>query len=334
MSVSVATAPAFAGSDAPVLGADPEIVTHSAATTGSDRAAEYWTPERMAAAIPVDVTLDAPADTDGASEVTVGTPGRAAPAAPLDRSVDLDGARTDDIETGSIATKWSGPRKSPPASTSGRVFFVADDGGSYSCSGSTVNSDGKNVVFTAGHCVHGGGAGRAWFDAALWIFAPSYNEKKKNVTPFGWWTASQLWSLSGWVDSADRTFDIGAVVMQTDAAGTHIVDAVGGQGIEWNWPLVQDIYQFGYPANAPFQGKKLQYCSGFTYDDGGHVGINCNMTEGASGGPWLDDFDGTFGWLDSVNSWVFWDGAGVRYKWNGPYFGDAAADLYAAVEFL
>ena len=46
------------------------------------------------------------------------------------------------------------------------------------CSGSTVNSGGKNVVFTAGHCVHGGGAGRSWFDASRWVFAPSYNANK------------------------------------------------------------------------------------------------------------------------------------------------------------
>jgi hypothetical protein len=55
------------------------------------------------------------------------------------------------------------------------------------------------------------------------------------------------------------------------------------------------------------------------------------MTEGASGGPWLDDFNGTFGWLDSVNSWVFWNSAGVRFKWNGPYFGNNARDFYNTV---
>ena len=55
------------------------------------------------------------------------------------------------------------------------------------------------------------------------------------------------------------------------------------------------------------------------------------MTEGASGGPWLDDFNGSLGWLDSVNSWVFWNSAGTRYKWNGPYFGNNARDFYQAV---
>ena len=55
------------------------------------------------------------------------------------------------------------------------------------------------------------------------------------------------------------------------------------------------MYQFGYPVARAVQRRELQFCTGDTYNDGGHEGINCNMTEAASGGPWLDDFDGTFG---------------------------------------
>jgi hypothetical protein len=58
------------------------------------------------------------------------------------------------------------------------------------------------------------------------------------------------------------------------------------------------------------------------------------MTEAARGGPWLDDLDGAFGRLDSVNSWVFRDSNGNRYKWNGPYFGDGARNLYNSVANL
>lgn len=333
LSVTVAGAPAFAGIDAPDGPAAADLATYSAVNTRADLAAAYWTPERMAAAIPVPAAELAPSDQPTDIAGPQGEPGRAAPAVPLTATSLEDSALTG-LDTGSVATKWRGSRFSAPASTSGKVFFVADDGGNYTCSASTVNSGGKDVVFTAGHCVHGGGPGRSWFDASTWTFAPSYNAKKKNPTPYGLWTAWQLWSLSGWTDSGDRTHDIGAAVMQTDGWGTHIVDAVGGQGIEWNWPLEQHIYQFGYPARAPFAGKMLQYCSNWTYNDGGHEGIDCNMTEGASGGPWLDDFDGTFGWLDSVNSWVFWDGNGTRYKWNGPYFGEGARLLYEAVANL
>jgi V8-like Glu-specific endopeptidase len=216
---------------------------------------------------------------------------------------------------------------SAPAITSGRVFFVGSDGGNYSCSGSAVNSEGKNLVFTAGHCVVEGGKAK-WYNAQPWIFVPRYNNGN---APYGQWTARQLWSLNGWINDGNRTYDIGAAVMNTNASGQRLVNVVGGQGIEWNYPLVQYHFQFGYPARSPFNGSTLKYCTGTTYNDGGHQGINCNMTEGASGGPWLDDFDGTFGRVNSVNSWVFWNGAGVRYKWNGPYFGNGARDLYGLI---
>jgi hypothetical protein len=311
----------------------------NAAAKGGDRSAaadarsaatvvHYWTAARMRNAIPIETKLRAPGIASSMPASEKGAPGRiAAAASPAIVQKGLGAAATQLV--GSASGEWPGSSTSPPGSTSGKVFFTGDDGLNYVCSGSTVNSGGKNVVFTAGHCVHGGGAGRRYH--TNWAFVPGYRD---NVRPYGTWTARQLWTLNGWSNSGDRTYDIGAAVMNTDVLGRRIVNRVGGQGIEWNWPLVQFMYQFGYPQRTPFNGERLRYCTGTTFSDGGHEGINCNMTEGASGGPWLDNFDGTFGWLDSVNSWVFWDSNGVRFKWNGPYFGNGAMNLYNAVANL
>jgi hypothetical protein len=289
---------------------------------------QYWTAERMRSAIPIESTLGSVRHVAGPTPSDTGAPrrvGAAAPPALTQRGLTQEMARL----LGPSAVEWPGSTLSPPGSTGGKVFFTGDDGLNYVCSGSTVNSAGKNVVFTAGHCVHGGGPGRRYF--TNWAFVPGYRD---NVRPFGTWTARQLWTLNGWSANRDRAYDIGAVVMNTDGLGRRIVNRVGGQGIEWNFPFYQYVYQFGYPSRAPFNGQRQYYCTGATFNDGGHEGISCNMTEGASGGPWLDDFNGTFGWLDSVNSWVFWNAAGVRYKWNGPYFGNGAANLYNAVANL
>ena len=51
----------------------------------------------------------------------------------------------------------------------GRIFFVDEQGQDRSCTGSTINSAGKRIVFTAGHCVHGGGAGHRFFDPNKWV---------------------------------------------------------------------------------------------------------------------------------------------------------------------
>ena len=280
----------------------------------------YWTKERMLSAKPVPVP-----------KVDAATNAALSKAAPQGRAGSVNGTAprfSSSVrplaDPGATAASWAGSVWSPPGATSGKVFFVGANGGNYVCSGSTVNSGGKNLVFTAGHCVAEGGTGR-WYNTAPWVFVPGYNN---GSAPHGQWTARQLWTRPAWLNNANRAEDIGAAVMNTNSAGTRIVNAVGGQGIEWNYPLSQYQFQFGYPTRSPFNGQVLKYCTGQSYNDGGHNGINCNMTEGASGGPWLDDFDGTFGRLDSVNSWVFWNGAGVRYKWNGPYFGNNARDFY------
>ncbi|GAA0441648.1 peptidase [Actinoplanes capillaceus] len=284
-------------------------------------AAGYWTTERMLNAKPVPVPeLDAAANAKLSQQA--GPQGRAGKVDGAAGSTRGPGPIQQLADPGASAATWSST-SSPPGATSGKVFFVGADGGNYVCSGSTVNSGGKNLVFTAGHCVSNGSG--TWYNSAPWTFVPGYNN---GSAPYGRWTARQLWTRPAWHNGANRAEDIGAAVMSTNASGSRIVDWVGGQGIEWNYPLSQYQFQFGYPSRTPFNGQILKYCTGQSYSDGGHNGINCNMTEGASGGPWLDDFDGTFGWLDSVNSWVFWNSSGVRYKWNGPYFGNNARDFY------
>jgi hypothetical protein len=322
---SAAIACSFAGvasadaPDTPVAAPFKPSSTQTAA-----RITQYWTPARMRSAIPA----DGQAATSGLVEsVARGAAGRSTPA---QRSVFSDvkiPQSTRALLVGSTAAPWPGSATAPPATTSGKVFFTKA-GLNYVCSGSAINSNGKRVVFTAGHCVHSGGPNGAWH--TNWAFVPAYNN---GARPYGTWTAAQPWSLNGWINSSNRAYDIGAVVTNL-LNGRRLVNVVGGQGIEWNFPLVQYMYQFGYPSRAPFNGQTLQYCSNWTYNDGGFEGINCNMTEGASGGGWLDDFGGQFGWLDGVNSWVFWNAQGVRYKWNSPYFGNGARDLFNAVANL
>ncbi|GIE87668.1 trypsin-like serine peptidase [Actinoplanes regularis] len=318
------SAPAQAGPAAATRG----NVGTSVASATTRTAAGYWTAERMRNAKPVPLP-----EVDAATNARLSA--QAAPQGPTGR---VDGAADATVRQGPVArladpgataATWAGSSSSPPKATSGKVFFVGADGGNYVCSGSTVNSDGKNLVFTAGHCVSNGSG--TWYNSAPWTFVPGYDN---GSAPYGYWTARELWTRTAWHNGANRAEDIGAGVMNTNAGGTRIVNYVGGQGIEWNYPLSQYQFQFGYPTRTPFNGQVLKYCTGQSYSDGGHNGINCNMTEGASGGPWLDDFDGTFGWLDSVNSWVFWNSSGVRYKWNGPYFGNNARDFYNTVANL
>ena len=148
-----------------------------------------------------------------------------------------------------IPTTW------PPATTTGKVFFTTHNGENWSCSGSTVNSAGKDSVITAGHCVYGslGGEvpGEGWH--TNWIFVPGYDN---GYAPYGVWTAKELWTPTAYYDNQDEGDDMGGAVINTNAYGQHIVNVVGGQGFAWNWPSSEYVYDFGYPAAAPSTARR------------------------------------------------------------------------------
>src|SRR5690606_23245635 len=143
--------------------------------SASSETAGVWTEERMAAAVEA-----------GPSEPTYGP-------------TTLPEPGPKGSADGVLPTE---PRPLDIHSMSGRVFFVDDRGEDHSCSGSTVNSGNKRLVFTAGHCVHGG-AGRDWFDVDEWIFVPNFH----SGSPHGQWHAYQLWTKTGWIDG-DRAYDV------------------------------------------------------------------------------------------------------------------------------
>jgi V8-like Glu-specific endopeptidase len=235
---------------------------------------------------------------------------------------------------GSTGQPWYGNFWAAPATTTGKVFFQDHTGGNWVCSGSLVNSNGKDLVITAGHCVYGtaGGeipAGETWH--SNWVFAPDYSN---GWAPFGYWYAKQLWTLTNYVNNGDEQDDLGAALLWPNSNGTNAVNLLGGQGIAWNYGSSQSIYDFGYPAAAPFNGQTLQYCTGTS--GWGWLSamefLPSNFTGGSSGGPWLMSFNGNWGYVNSVNDatgYFFYPG-----QMAGLYFGNNAGNLYNTVANL
>ncbi|WP_405059720.1 hypothetical protein OG474_44300 [Kribbella sp. NBC_01505] len=275
--------------------------THQAAITKSQQAqvAGFWTPERMRSAVPIDQLLTPKQRLSGGT-VAAGQPTTVAPSA---------------FPSGGGA--WTSGGKI--VSTEGRVFFTYT-GRTASCSGTAVTSGNKSTVVTAGHCVKLDGAFHT-----NWVFVPAYNN---GATPYGTWTAKKTYATPQWVASEDINYDVGAAVVNP-LSGASLTDVVGGQGIAFNQARGQNMYAFGYPAAAPYDGTKLVYCSGKVFNafisDG--IGMTCDMTGGASGGGWFLQFSEStgVGIVNSVNSykinliptWMF-----------GPYFGADAQNLY------
>ncbi len=174
------------------------------------------------------------------------------------------------------------------ARTTGRVFFTLD-GTDYSCSGSTVASANADVVLTAAHCVSDGSG--HW--ATRWIFVPGYRGGR---APYGRYTARAFFAAPQWQHGADEDADVAFVAVnpaRVEGAERHVVDAVGGQLIEFD-ARAATATVFGYPSVLPYHGRSLDYCDGPLSPDpygSADEGLDCTLTEGGSGGPWFSGFD-------------------------------------------
>jgi hypothetical protein len=230
------------------------------------------------------------------------------------------------------ATRVPRPYSDPPARLNGKVFFQrAGTGKDSACSGTAVLSANQSLVWTAGHCVNEGRVnGRAGRYHRRWIFVPAYSSTSPQSAPYGRWRARRLFSTGGWVTRGSFEVDLGAAVVRP-LDGETLGARVGGHGILFNQPRDQVWNVFGYPAKGRFAPGNLQYrCTSGPVRDANRdawstIRIACDMNDGASGGGWIINVDGTgHGFVNGVNSYQ----RGARRFFYGPYFGDAAMNLY------
>ncbi|MEV0391180.1 hypothetical protein [Nonomuraea sp. NPDC050643] len=311
-----------------------DIVEHVAARTAADqrRVLDYWTPERMAKALPIGLLGVV---TDGG--LLGGLTGRAG----VRTTPDLTGRQADLTvprklmgshqltaarpDSSTIGSRWV--TGGLVAKTTGRVFLTLA-GADFVCSASTVKSANRDVVVTAGHCVKDG-AGE-W--AANWTFVPGY--RMGGGHPYGQYTARRMFVAGPWSRSGDDNHDVGMVALAT-SGGRHVADVVGTQEIVFNPARGGQAFGFGYPADPPYDGDHLVYCAGRLKDDPyGQTrdqGLGCDMTAGSSGGPWMTRFDPATGKgvIMSLSSFKYSDDRRTMY---GPYFGDAARALFNTAE--
>jgi hypothetical protein len=325
---------------------DAGRAAHGRAATATDAVTSYWTAARMKAAAPVEdspsflaavkkherdqdsqAARDAAAQNENGTPLSIGAKGGLLGKAARSGAVAKSGLRA-------AAVNPNLPYYAPTARTSGKVFFTMN-GLNYQCSGTIVNSEGLDTVWTAGHCVNAGSGG-GW--AYNWQFVPAYNSASATPRPYGTWTANQLWTTGAWNSSSDFTADMGVAIMGTNF-GYHIVNYLGGQGLRVN--AGKNVWEnaFGYPAEAPFGGGQLYRCYGwsspewtFLWVTSDTIKIPCDMTRGSSGGAWLHDWDGNWGYLNGLNSRI--DRIVGPTIMLSPYFDDTALSLYNTTRYL
>lgn len=184
---------------------DGTVVDSAAAAS---KVQDYWTPERMKNAIPLDAPDPGtpPSGSAGPVAAPTGEPGSTEPVAPTVPG--RAGLREPLIDESAAV---------------GKVFFTdPSDGKDHVCSGSALNSPSRQLVITAGSCVHGG-QGKTWM--TNWIYAPRY---RSGSYPFGTYAAKQFRAFDAWMSSSAPSRNVGLVTTWPQN-GTRLVDATGGR---------------------------------------------------------------------------------------------------------
>jgi hypothetical protein len=310
----------------------------AAGERGRGAAVAYWTPDRVARAVPREVSPDR---VPSFRPTEMGKPGGGS------------GGGGGGSATTVIGTAWTGGGKVKV--TTGKVLFTMA-GVDYVCSGSVADdaSRSTSLVLTAGHCVYDE-TGHAF--ATNWMFVPDYESGGTIVsnpdgthsfscdtTPYGCWTATALVTTTAWASGGGSLagFDNDYAFAVVGAGGKsgeskQLDDTTGSNPLAFNVTHPTQVFSFGYPQASPYDGQKLIYCTGKDVGDtwGGTTdfGLNCNMTGGSSGGPWYVNFgsNGSTGSLNSVNSFKYTAGKLTKYMF-GPYFGAYAQATYNAAK--
>ncbi|MFE3455413.1 trypsin-like serine peptidase [Nonomuraea sp. NPDC059194] len=231
--------------------------------------------------------------------------------------------------------------------TSGKVFFIGSDLQPHWCTGTAVQSNYRNLVATAGHCLFDTEAPDG--PLAKWVFVPGYSE---GTTPFGLYVGKQAsahYDFDSYRDY-DRDFAFvnvykGVVSSSPDVLTDvgRLVDNVGGQGLAFNQPLAPTVDVFGYPAGPnpdgrlPYTGETLEWSTGSTFamkvmglPADRLMGVDSPFTgEGSLGSSWLTHYtsDSRSGYLNGITISVSDTDGDNRYDTGiSPYFD---GELYA-----
>jgi V8-like Glu-specific endopeptidase len=328
--------------------AAPQLVTHVVAGNAAAREAamlKYWTPQRMEHAIsrggPTSMPSSLRTERTATTSQHPALESLASPAVPTHplRSQ----ARTAAPLADAPASRMAGPQAAAvnltTASTQGKVFGTLD-GSDYVCSAGTVNSPKGDMVFTAGHCVNDGNGN--W--ATNWVYVPAYYYGQ---TPYGMWPDFELTTFTAWQFGGDFNYDVGVVNVTSINNPFTLVQNTGGNGLTYDannsFGYTPNVTVWGYPATNGFNGEEAYYCSNvstFTLTSLNaqpqgplnQLVTGCAMQPGASGGPWLVDYNASteLGSEDALTSTNV-PAVGAGYI-GSPYFGTDILTIYQATE--
>lgn len=300
------------------------------------RIVDFWTPARVAQAVPRDFEFD-PATGQFRQVAAVARP-----------AARRGGGGGGGGSTSVLGASWTGATgKGTVQETTGKVLFALGSS-YYVCSASVIpDSDAtRSLVLTAAHCAYDETKGQF---ATNWMFIPNYDAAPASLTTngsfcaqtlYGCWTAAALvvdsgFASAGGFNTQATLHDYAIAVVGAGGKGGSVSPqldtAVGTQAVSFaGAPPKADTYLFGYPASGKYNGKDLVYSRGQLGRDpfNGNLTyrVASDMTGGCSGGPWFTPFTSGTGTQISVNSYGY---SGQTYM-HGPVFNANTQAVYTA----
>jgi hypothetical protein len=318
-------------------GAAPMIVNRAPASAGM----HYWTADRMAAAVAVDLGLTGAPAAPAVAPKPSGPAGGGGGSLPGQQRASLSAisdqawaaaitpSPTDGSYPGPNTTFEYGPRfRTYPVSTIGKLFFTEPGVGDFVCSAAVTTGSASinNIIWTAGHCVANGGHQQFYTN---WLFCPSYNAGGVNPA-VGCWNWSYATTSGEWFNSGAFTRDYAIIGLQHSGTviNADVATVTGSLGFGYNFPRDQNWVHMGYPAASPYDGTRIIATNTeHRYDDTpDNLGPPTNswgsaQTPGSSGSAVMLFFNySSPPWINSDVSYYYTNPNQYGVELQGPYF--------------
>lgn len=273
-----AASPTPGAPGAGTMGVSPRVAATSATTWDAAAAARFWTPARLASALPV----DAPKPVKTAS-------GMSAHSVPNSSTI----ARS---------THFSG------ASSTGIIFYASQDLTTHYCTASVVDSHYGNLIIMAAHCNPG-----RWM-----AYVPKYQHGAAHQPYGIWAVTKVFKDSHYSGAGSGSDYDYAFAQVAKNSRGQNIQSVTGGNWLSHTPSYSMYVTALGYPKitadsadeairchpryptqKLPGYRQMVLYCTGFW--------------GGTSGGPWITYFNGNTGYLVGItggldtggpNSWT------------------------------
>ncbi|MCB5906857.1 trypsin-like serine peptidase [Streptomyces pinistramenti] len=266
--------PGTGTNDSAATGPHTKITPRIAAETAdpawnTTAAAGFWTPRKMAAAVPGGSAEPRRPPESSASEPSTGEPA----------------ATT--VTHGSVlrpATAAPTARHFDGIPSVGVLFSVDKNSRAHHCTASVVRSPHRNLILTAGHCNPGTNA----------AFVPQYRSGAA-TQPYGVWAITGSFTYPGHDTAGDGSdLDFAFATVAPDRRGRRIEAVTGGNALTPTPGYTNDVSVIGYPSVRNDPKDRAVRCETRTVRLAGHrqLRMECGgFYGGTSGSPWMTDFD-------------------------------------------